>query len=112
MLGFLNEALVKTAAKNNGGKVIVYVKALKEELFKPHLVHLPYVFVDAIIVDPEHVQTAPHLAYNPCFSNEKRCDAAEMRAIMESEISLGRVIAAEVIARRAAWISAFLAPWR
>ena len=56
-----NDAMASAmAVKNNGGKVIVYVKALKEEHFYPRLVTIPYFLVDAIIVDPDHIQAAPH----------------------------------------------------
>lgn len=102
----VNDALASAmAAKNNGGKVIVYVKAVKEEHLKPHIVHIPYYLVDAIIVDPDHVQTAPHLAYSPCFSNEERCSKEEIQTILESETkhtNRKRKIATEVIAKRAA----------
>ncbi|WP_104372065.1 CoA-transferase [Desulfocucumis palustris] len=102
----INDALASAmAARNNGGKVIVYVKALKEEYFNPHIVHIPYFLVDAIIVDPDHVQTAPHLPYSPYFSNEKRCGEEEMRVILDKETKNGarkRDITQKVIARRAA----------
>jgi propionate CoA-transferase len=101
-----NDALSSAmAVKNNGGRVIVYVKALKDEQFNPRLVTVPYFLVDAIVVDPEHVQAAPHLAYSPFFSNEKRCDEEEMRVILENETKNSvrkREIAQKIIAKRAA----------
>lgn len=93
------------AVKNNGGKVIVYVKALKEENFNPRLVTIPYFLVDAIIVDPDHIQAAPHLDYSPYFSNEARCSSEEAQAIIERETKNSvrkREIAQKIIARRAA----------
>ena len=93
------------AVKNNGGKVIVYVKALKEEHFNPRLVQIPYFLVDAIIVDPDHIQAASNLPYNPCFSNEIRCNDEELQYILETETRNSirkREIAQKVIARRAA----------
>ncbi|MGO8694379.1 MAG: CoA-transferase [Rectinemataceae bacterium] len=101
-----NDALAAAmAVKNKGGKLIVFVKALKEERINPRLVHVPHFLVDAIIVDPDHVQTAPHLAYSPYFSNEARCGDEEIQAILGSETKNSvhkRAIAQKVIARRAA----------
>ncbi|HWQ79641.1 MAG TPA: CoA-transferase [Anaerovoracaceae bacterium] len=101
-----NDALVTAmAAKNHGGKVIVYVKALQEERFNPRLAAIPYFLVDAIVVDPDHVQAAPHLTYSPYFSNEKRASEEELRVILENETKNSvrkREIAQKVIARRAA----------
>ncbi|HWP67717.1 MAG TPA: CoA-transferase [Rectinemataceae bacterium] len=101
-----NDALASAmAVKNNGGKVIVYVKALKDEHLNPRLVNIPHFLVDAIIVDPDHIQTAPNLPYSPYFSNEERCDKEEMQAILDSETKNSvhkREIAQKVIARRAA----------
>lgn len=101
-----NDAMASAmAVKNNGGKVIVYVKALKEERFSPRLVTIPYFLVDAIIVDPDHIQAAPHLAYNPYFSNEARCSEEEVQAIIERETKNSvrkREITQKIIARRAA----------
>ncbi|HWQ77409.1 MAG TPA: CoA-transferase [Anaerovoracaceae bacterium] len=101
-----NDALVSAmAAKNNGGKVIVYIKALKEEYFNPRLVQIPYFLVDAIIVDPDHIQAFPNLPYNPYFSNEERCSGEEMQLILENETKNSirkRELAHKVIARRAA----------
>jgi propionate CoA-transferase len=101
-----NDALASAmATKNNAGKVIVYVKALKEEHINPRLVHIPHFLVDAIIVDPDHIQAAPHLPYNRCFSNEERCGEEEMQAILGSETKNSahkREIAQKIIARRAA----------
>jgi propionate CoA-transferase len=102
----VNDALVSAmAAKNHGGKVIVYVKGVKEESFNPHNAHIPYFLVDAIIVDPDHVQAAPHLSYSPFFSNEERPDEEEIRAILEAETKNSvrkREIAQKIIAKRAA----------
>jgi propionate CoA-transferase len=101
-----NDALVSAmAAKNNGGKVIVFVKALKEGRINPRMVQVPYFLVDAIVVDPDHIQAAPHLCYNPFFSNETRPSAEETLEILESETKNSvrkREFAQKVIARRAA----------
>jgi len=101
-----NDALASAmAVKNNRGKVIVYVKALKEEYFDPRLVQIPYFLVDAIIVDPDHIQAAPHLPYSPYFSNEERCSDEEIQVILDDETKNSvhkREIAQKVIARRAA----------
>jgi len=102
----INDALASAmAVRNNGGKVIVYVKALKDGHFDPRLVHIPFFLVDAIIVDPDHIQAAPHLAYSPYFSNEERCGEETMQAILDEETRNSahkREIAQKVIARRAA----------
>lgn len=101
-----NDALsAAMAVKNNGGKVIVFVKAIKEEHFYPSLVSIPYFLVDAIIVDPDHIQAAPHLAYSPFFSNEQRATEEELKTIVEEETKNSvrkREIAQKIIARRAA----------
>lgn len=101
-----NDALTAAmSAKNNGGKVIVYVKGLKEEHFNPRLVHIPYFLVDAVIVDTDHVQAAPHLDYSPYFSNEERCSKEEIQAIIEKETKNStrkREVAHKIISRRAA----------
>lgn len=101
-----NDALsAAMAAKNNGGKVIVYVKELKEGSFNPREVHVPYFLVDAVILDPEHVQAAPNLPYSPFFSNEERCSDEDIRLIMENARNVStrkREIAHKIIARRAA----------
>ncbi len=101
-----NDALAAAmSAKNNKGKVIVYVKGVKEEHFNPRLVHVPYFLVDAIIVDSDHVQAAPHLPYNPYFSNEEWCGEEELLAIIENDTKNSvrkRKIEHKVIARRAA----------
>ncbi len=101
-----NDALVSAmAAKNHGGKVIVYVKALKEEHLNPRNATIPYFLVDAIVVDPDHVQAAPHLPYSPYFSNEERCSEEELQIILENETKNSvrkREIAQKIIARRAA----------
>lgn len=98
----LNSAM---SVKNHGGKVIVFVKGLKDEHFKPRTVNIPYFLVDAIIVDQDHIQAAPHLAYSPYFSNEERCSEEEMQEIIEQETKNSvrkRELAAKIIARRAA----------
>jgi propionate CoA-transferase len=101
-----NDALSSAmAVKNNGGKVIVYVKEVKKEQFNPRLVTIPYFLVDAIVVDPEHIQTDPKLPYNPYFSNEERCSEEEIQVILDAETKNSvrkREIAQKVIARRAA----------
>lgn len=101
-----NDALASAmAVRNEGGKVIVYVKELKNEYFNPRLVHIPHFLVDAIIVDTSLVQAAPHLAYSPYFSNEERCGEEEIHAIIDNDAKNGsqkRRIEHKIIARRAA----------
>ena len=101
-----NDALASAmAVKNHGGKVIVYIRALKDEYFNPRNVQIPYFLVDAIIVDPDHIQAAPHLAYSPYFSNEARISAEEIQVLIERETKNSvrkREFAQKVIARRAA----------
>ena len=101
-----NDALSSAiAVKNRKGKVIVYVKGIKQEHFNPRLVSIPYFLVDAIVIDPESIQVAPNLPYNPYFSNEKRCGEEEIQEILENELKAGprkRDISQKIIARRAA----------
>jgi propionate CoA-transferase len=101
-----NDALASAmATRRSGGKVIVYVKAVTQEHINPRLINVPSFLVDAIIVDPDHVQTTPNLPYSPYFSNEERCGKEEMQAILESETKNSvhkREMAQKVIARRAA----------
>jgi len=101
-----NDALASAmAVKNEGGKVIVYVKEIKDGYFNPRLVHIPHFMVDGIIVDPGLVQAAPHLDYSPYFSNEERCSEEEIQDILDSDSKNSgkkRRIEHKIIARRAA----------
>lgn len=59
------------AAKTSGGKVIVVVKSLAERgSLHPRMVEIPGAFVDAVVVDPDAIQT--QLGYEPAFTGETR----------------------------------------
>ena len=58
------------AAHNSGGIVICQVKYLtKNGSLDPMLVKVPGIFVDAVVVDPDQVQTGEG-AYNPAFRGQ------------------------------------------
>ena len=58
------------AAHNSGGIVICQVKYLtKEGALDPMQVKVPGIFVDAVVVDPDQVQTGEG-AYNPAFRGQ------------------------------------------
>lgn len=66
-LGGLDQAL---AARNNGGVVIAQVKrVVRAGSLKPQQVHVPGTLVDAIVMDPEQMQTT-QTAYDPAISGE------------------------------------------
>ena len=66
-LGPVEQAL---AARNNGGLVIAQVKRLaKSGTMKPFAVAVPGIFVDAIVVAPDQMQTTQTL-YEPAISGE------------------------------------------
>lgn len=59
------------AAKTNGGKVIVVVKKLVERgSLHPRMVEIPGIFVDAVVVDPDAIQT--QIGYDPALTGESR----------------------------------------
>jgi acyl CoA:acetate/3-ketoacid CoA transferase len=66
-LGPLEQAL---AVRNNGGVVIAQVKRLAESgTIRPHDVMVPGIFVDAIVVAPDQMQTT-QTVYEPAISGE------------------------------------------
>ncbi len=66
-LGPIEQAL---AVRNNGGLVIAQVKRLAQSgTLKPHAVTVPGIFVDAIVVAPDQMQTTQTL-YEPAISGE------------------------------------------
>lgn len=66
-LGPIEQAL---AARNNGGLVIAQVKRLAESgTLKPHAVSVPGIFVDAIVVAPDQMQTT-QTPYEAAISGE------------------------------------------
>lgn len=101
-----NDALsAAMATHNEGGKVIVFVKEQKNEHFNPRLVNIPHFLVDAVVVDPDHIQAAPDLPYSPYYSNEEWCDEDALRDIMNNGLKSSvrkREVAHKIIARRAA----------
>lgn len=68
-LGALDQAF---AAHNRGGLVIAQVKRLTGtgEL-DPHQVHIPGILIDAIVVDPDQLQTT-QTSYDPAISGQLR----------------------------------------
>ena len=89
-LGPVEQAL---AVRNNGGLVIAQVKRLaKSGTIKPFMVSVPGIFVDAIVVAPEQMQTTQTL-YEPAISGEV------FRPVSSFEIpgfDIGKVIARRV----------------
>jgi propionate CoA-transferase len=60
------------AARNSGGKVIAVVKTLVERgAIHPRMVEVPGILVDAVVVDPECIQSQIG-GYDPALSGEKR----------------------------------------
>ena len=60
------------AAHNSGGKVIAQVKRVAAPgTLSPHMVRVPGILVDAIVVDPEQRQNTG-IAYDPAISGEIR----------------------------------------
>lgn len=90
-LGPVEQAL---AVRNNGGLVIAQVKRLaKSGTLKPFTVAVPGIFVDAIVVAPDQMQTT-HTLYEPAISGEV------FRPVSSFELPLFDV--SKVIARRVA----------
>ena len=85
---------VAQAAKNSGGTVIAQVKrTVPKRGIDPHLVKIPGILIDAIVVDPNQQQTY-QIAYDPALCGDSR----------HGELSMGRLSFDErkVIAKRAA----------
>ena len=89
-LGPVEQAL---AVRNNGGLVIAQVKRLAQSgTIKPFMVSVPGIFVDAIVVAPDQMQTT-QTVYEPAISGEV------FRPVSSFEIpgfDIGKVIARRV----------------
>lgn len=93
------------AAKNNGGKLIVYVSRVSKDVALPRTVRIPGFMVDAIVVDNSTVQFDPEMEYSPYYSGEKRCGTKELNDLFAANEGKGmhkRDFSHSVIARRAA----------
>ncbi len=90
VLAILAQAM---AAHNSGGKVIAQVKRVAAPgTLSPHLVKVPGILVDAIVVDPDQHQNTG-IAYDPAISGEIRTATYPVEPIALSP--------EKVIARRA-----------
>lgn len=77
IMGVLDQAL---AARSNGGIVIAQVKQVTQAgSLQPHLVRVPGVLVDYIVVVPEQMQ-ATQTRYDPALSGEKRVPLSSFSA--------------------------------
>jgi acyl CoA:acetate/3-ketoacid CoA transferase len=86
-LGALDQAY---AAHNRGGKVIAQVKRIvKAGELDPKVVRVPGILVDAIVLDPDQMQTTM-TQYDPALSGEKVENPPEKKAM---DYSLETVIA-------------------
>jgi propionate CoA-transferase len=91
---FLETPTIAQAAKNCGGIVIAQVKYLAQAgTLNPHLVKIPGIYVDYIVVDPEQKQTALDF-YNPAYCGHVKVPLERIPPIPLDE--------RKVIARRAA----------
>jgi propionate CoA-transferase len=84
-LGALDQAY---AAHNNGGIVIAQVKRLSDTTLPTATVHVPGILVDAVVVDPDQLQTT-QTPYDPALSGEVH---RELDTIDPVEWSLEKVI--------------------
>jgi propionate CoA-transferase len=85
-LGALDQAY---AAHNNGGIVIAQVKRLSDAQLPTQAVRIPGILVDAIVVDPDQMQTTQTL-YDPALSGEIHRDLDDIEPV---EFGLEKVIA-------------------
>lgn len=91
---FLEALTIAQAGKNSGGIVIAQVKYLAQaKSLDPHLVRIPGIYVDYIVVDPEQKQTAVD-HYNPAYCGHIKVPMESIPPIPLDE--------RKVIARRAA----------
>lgn len=89
----LDLLLAAQAAHNSGGKVIAQVKYLTQEgTLDPRLVKIPGIYVDAVVVDPDQMQTGEG-EYNPAFCGDIRIPLDNLKPSPLSE--------RKVVARRA-----------
>lgn len=85
-LGALDQAY---AAHNNGGLVIAQVKQVSETALPTRSVHVPGILVDAIVVDPDQMQTTG-TPYDPALAGQEK---RSLELIDPVEFSLEKVIA-------------------
>ena len=85
-LGALDQAY---AAHNNGGIVFAQVKRLSDAQLPTQAVRIPGILVDAIVVDPDQMQTTQTL-YDPALSGEIHRDLDDIEPV---EFGLEKVIA-------------------
>lgn len=91
---YLGAMEMSLAARNNGGKVIAQVRKVVENgSLNPHDVHVPGIFVDAIVETPDMLQTTA-TPYDPAISGEF------VRPL--DDFSLPEFGVAKVLARRVA----------
>jgi len=85
-LGALDQAY---AAHNKGGIVIAQVKRLSDTQLPTQEVHIPGILVDAVVVDPNQMQTTQTF-YDPALSGEIHRDLDDIEPV---EFGLEKVIA-------------------
>lgn len=85
-LGALDQAY---AAHNAGGVVIAQVKRLADEPHNPQAVRVPGILVDAVVVDPDQLQTT-QTPYDPAISGQVR---RSLDVIEPAEWGLEKLIA-------------------
>jgi propionate CoA-transferase len=85
-LGALDQAY---AAHNNGGIVIAQVKRLSDTQLATQAVHIPGILVDAIVLDPDQMQTTQTF-YDPALSGQIHRDLDDIEPV---EFGLEKVIA-------------------
>ena len=85
-LGALDQAY---AAHNNGGIVIAQVKRLSDAQLPTQAVRIPGILVDAIVIDPDQMQTTQTF-YDPALSGEIHRDLDDIEPV---EFGLEKVIA-------------------
>ena len=85
-LGALDQAY---AAHNNGGIVIAQVKRLSDAQLPTQAVRIPGILVDAIVIDPDQMQTTQTF-YDPALSGEIHRNLDDIEPV---EFGLEKVIA-------------------
>ncbi|HEY6686226.1 MAG TPA: CoA-transferase [Propionibacteriaceae bacterium] len=85
-LGALDQAY---AAHNHGGIVIAQVKRLSDAPLPTQAVRIPGILVDAIVIDPDQMQTTQTF-YDPALSGEMHRDLGDIEPV---EFGLEKVIA-------------------
>jgi propionate CoA-transferase len=85
-LGALDQAY---AAHNNGDIVIAQVKRLSDTQLATQAVHIPGILVDAIVLDPDQMQTTQTF-YDPALSGQIHRDFDDIEPV---EFGLEKVIA-------------------